>query len=380
MTSSIATPLVNTTTPKRRVLLMQTQAENAGAQETSRLLGAGLSARGYEVFNLFFFRKSDSFDEPPNSFYCSLRRPETPLALLRMLWALGGHLRKVNPDAVLTFQHFGNVIGGAVTRLVSRAPVIANQVSSAMSMSWPVRAADIVMGSLGFFKFITLNSQHMQREYTRYPASYRSRMKHVPHGFEDKSLDLPKRIARQRFKLPLDPALLGCAARLHPHKRLDAAIHLLAGEPSWHLALAGQGADEARLRLLADELKVADRLHFIGEISPQQMASFLACLDVFVFPSQAETFGLAAVEAASAGVPLVVNDLAVLREVLSVEGKPAAVFVDAADGAKLASAVSRILADPALRNELRQNAKGLRSRYSVEMMVEEYAQILDRAI
>jgi glycosyltransferase involved in cell wall biosynthesis len=380
MTSSIATPLVNTTTPKRRVLLVQTQAENAGAQEISRLLGAGLSARGYEVFNLFFFRKSDSFDAPPNSFYCSLRRPETPLALLRMLWALGGHLRKVNPDAVLTFQHFGNVIGGAVTRLVSRAPVIANQVSSAMSMSWPVRAADIVMGSLGFFKFITLNSQHMQREYTRYPASYRSRMKHVPHGFEDKSLDLPKRIARQRFKLPLDPALLGCAARLHPHKRLDAAIHLLAGEPSWHLALAGQGADEARLRLLADELKVADRLHFIGEISPQQMASFLACLDVFVFPSQAETFGLAAVEAASAGVPLVVNDLAVLREVLSVEGKPAAVFVDAADGAKLASAVSRILADPALRNELRQNAKGLRSRYSVEMMVEEYAQILDRAI
>ena len=380
MTSSIATPLVNTTTPRRRVLLVQTQAENAGAQEISRLLGAGLSARGYEVFNLFFFRKSDSFDEPPNSFYCSVRRPETPLALLRMLWALGGHLRKVKPDAVLTFQHFGNVIGGAVTRLVSRAPVIANQVSSAMSMSWPVRAADIVMGSLGFFKFITLNSQHMQREYTRYPASYRSRMKLVPHGFEDKSLDLPKRIARQRFKLPLDPALLGCAARLHPHKRLDAAIHLLAGEPSWHLALAGQGADEARLRLLADELKVADRLHFIGEISPQQMASFLACLDVFVFPSQAETFGLAAVEAASAGVPLVVNDLAVLREVLSVEGKPAAVFVDAADGAKLASAVSRILADPALRNELRQNAKGLRSRYSVEMMVEEYAQILDRAI
>jgi glycosyltransferase involved in cell wall biosynthesis len=110
------------------------------------------------------------------------------------------------------------------------------------------------------------------------------------------------------------------------------------------------------------------------------MASFLACLDVFVFPSQAETFGLAAVEAASAGVPLVVNDLAVLREVLSVEGKPAALFVDAADHDQLFSAVSRILGDEALRNELRQNAKGLRSRYSVETMVEEYVQILDQVI
>jgi len=74
-----------------------------------------------------------------------------------MVWTLGRHLRHVKPDAVLTFQHFGNVIGGAVARLVGRSPVIANQVSSAMSMSWPVRAADIIMGSLGFFKFITLN-------------------------------------------------------------------------------------------------------------------------------------------------------------------------------------------------------------------------------
>ncbi|MBK3659709.1 glycosyltransferase family 4 protein [Bradyrhizobium diazoefficiens] len=380
MRSSTATHITSTSTPKRRVLLLQTQAENAGAQEITRLLGKGLGARGYEIFNVFFFRKSESFDEPPSTFYCASSRPGTPIALLRMLWALGSHIRSVKPDAVLTFQHFGNVIGGGVSRLVCRAPVIANQVSSAMSMSWPVRAADIVMGSLGFFDCITLNSRHMQREYTRYPSPYRARMKYVPHGFEDKSLDVPKRIARQRFKLPLDPALLGCAARLHPHKRLDAAIRLLAHQPSWHLALAGQGADEERLRLLADELNVVDRLHFIGEISPEKMASFLACLDVFVFPSQAETFGLAAVEAASAGLPLVVNDLEVLREVLSVEGRPAALFVDSSDGAKLFEAVSRVLTDQSLSSELRQNAKGLRSRYSVETMIEEYVQILNQAI
>src|SRR5436305_7964012 len=47
----------------RRVMLVQTQAENAGAQEISRLLGAALSARGYEVHHIFFFRKSETFDE-----------------------------------------------------------------------------------------------------------------------------------------------------------------------------------------------------------------------------------------------------------------------------------------------------------------------------
>ena len=365
---------------KRRVILVQTQAENAGAQEISRLLGAALAVRGYEVFHIFFFRKSNSFNAPPNTLYCAPRRPGNPVALLRMLWRLARQIRQIEPDAVLTFQHYGNLFGGAVSRLVSSAPVIANQVSSAMSMSWPVRFADTAMGSLGLFECITLNSQHMQREYAKYPGPYRARIRHVAHGFDDKSLDLPKEIARQRLELPPGCVLLGCAARLHPHKQLDAAIRLLAGQSSWHLALAGQGADETRLRGLAADLGVSDRLHLIGEIPPQRMAELLACLDVFVFPSRAETFGLAAVEAASAGVPCVVNDLPVLREVLCCDGKPAALFVDASDQVKLSAAVSAVLTNDDLREELRQNARGLKSRYSLTTMVEEYMQILDQTI
>ena len=76
----------------------------------------------------------------------------------------------------------------------------------------------------------------------------------------------------------------------------------------------------------------------------------------------------------------VVTDLAVLREVLSFDGKPAALFVDASDTTQLADAVSRILADQALSSELRRNARGLKARYSVGTMVNEYVAILDHAI
>jgi glycosyltransferase involved in cell wall biosynthesis len=179
--------------------------------------------------------------------------------------------------------------------------------------------------------------------------------------------------------LPDNGILLGCTARLHPNKRLDAAIRLLAGEPSWHLALAGQGQDEARLRLLAAELNVSERVHFVGELSPQRVGQFLACLDVFVFPSEAETFGLAAVEAASAGIPCVVTDLAVLREVLSPDGRPAALFVDASDTAILSAAVSRVLDDRRLRQELRTNASVLKQHYSLKAMVDAYVELVEAA-
>jgi glycosyltransferase involved in cell wall biosynthesis len=363
----------------RQILLIQTQAENAGAQEISRLIGAGLSARGFEINNLFFFRKSETFDEPPNTRYCASSRPGRPFAFLKFLWTLARHIRETRPDAVLTFQHFGNVIGGGVSRLVSSAPIIANQVSSRLSMNWLVRTADIVMGSIGIFKVITVNSRDMEREYSRYPAGYRSRMVYVAHGFDDKSLDISQDAARQLFNLPVGSVLLGSVGRLHPNKCLDAAIRLLAGEHQWHLALAGQGPDEGRLRLLADELQVSDRVHFIGEISHQRVGEFLAGLDVFVFPSRAETFGLAAVEAASSGIPTVVRDMPVLREVLSYEGKPAALFVDASDNEKLSATVSRILTDKDLRDELRRTGKGLTSRYSVDAMIGEYVRVLDDA-
>jgi glycosyltransferase involved in cell wall biosynthesis len=363
----------------RRILLIQTQAENAGAQEISRLVGAGLTARGYDVHSLFFFRKTRSFDEPPNTVYGAPARPGNPLAFLRFLWTLGRHIRQIRPDAVLTFQHYGNAIGGVVSRLVSPAPVIANQVTARWTMPRWLRMVDVAMGCLGFFKCITVNSLDMMREYSRYPAPYRARIRHIPHGFDQKSTVLTKVAARQALGLPPDGILLGSVARLHPIKRVDAAIRLLADQPHWHLALAGQGPEEAQLRALAQQLEVSPRVHFIGEIAPERIGAFLACLDVFVFPTQAETFGLAAVEAANAGIVSVVNDLTVLREVLSFQGRPAALFVDASDHAKLSAAVRRALEDEMLRETLRQNARGLRTRYSVDTMVEEYIAILDDA-
>jgi glycosyltransferase involved in cell wall biosynthesis len=362
-----------------RILMVQTQAENAGAQEISRLVGAGLTARGFDVHNLFFFLQSSSFEAPPNTIYCAPSRPGTPLAFLRFLWKLARTIRAMRPDAILTFQHYGNSIGGAVARLVSPAPVIANQVSARLTMNGLVRAVDLAMGSLGLFNCVTVNSLEMFREYSRYPEGYRKRLRHVAHGFDQKSTEINRVAARQLFDLPRDGIMLGSVARLHPLKQLDMAIRILAERPCWSLALAGQGADEARLRQLATELGVSDRVHFVGEIAPERVGPFLAALDLFVFPSRAETFGLAAVEAAHAGIPVVANDLPVLREVLSYQGEPAAVFVDASNTALLAAAVAGVLEDSALGERLRRNAKGLRQRYSVEAMVDDYVRILQDA-
>jgi glycosyltransferase involved in cell wall biosynthesis len=122
---------------------------------------------------------------------------------------------------------------------------------------------------------------------------------------------------------------------------------------------------------------VAQRVHFAGELGPEQVTWFLKSLDVFVFPTLAETFGLAVVEAAQAGVPVVANDLEVLREVLRTGEGPCALFVDANQADSFAGAVDRLLHDAELRATLISRAGGLAARYSVETMTDRYAALID---
>jgi glycosyltransferase involved in cell wall biosynthesis len=372
-------PRAASTTRRPRIVLVQTQAEGAGAQEITRILGLELAARGFEVHHLFFFRRTSAFDGQPNTHFCALERPSNVRSLLGMLGDLVKTMRSLAPDVVLTFQHYGNLLGAVAGRLAG-ATVIANRVSArALEPRW-TRAADFLFGFSGVFDRLVVNSKSVGDEYTSYPRRYRKRIVRIDHGFQPKRSDASGDQARRSLGLPADAPLLGSVARLHPEKNLTAAIRLLVVRPDWHLALAGQGEDRERLEALAHKLKVSARVHFTGELSPDGVALFLKALDVFVFPTRMETFGLAAVEAAQAGVPVAANDIAVLREVLRVNEEPCALFVNADNTEAFALAVDRLLDDPDLRSTLIASSRGLERRYALKTMTDRYNDLLARAM
>jgi glycosyltransferase involved in cell wall biosynthesis len=297
-----------------------------------------------------------------------------------MLRNLMGHLRALQPDAVLTFQHYGNLLGTVAARLAGAGAVVANRVSArAVEPVW-TRAADFVFGVTGLFDRVVVNSKTVADEYNAHPRRYRDRLMRIDHGFEPKRSDISTSEARRVLQLPADLPLIGCVARLHDQKNLTAAIRVLSLQPDWHLALAGQGPERQYLEKFARSLNVAHRVHFTGELDPDRVACFLKALDVFVFPTLTETFGLAVVEAAQAGVPVVANDIDVMREVLQVAEGPCALFVNANDTQSFAAAVERLLGDAALRATLASRASGLTTRYSLETMNDRYADLIHTLI
>lgn len=99
--------------------------------------------------------------------------------------------------------------------------------------------------------------------------------------------------------------------RFHPLK----GVHLLleafvrAAIPGARLTLVGSGAQEPRLRRLADRLGVADRLTWTGKLPRAELAARYREHDVLVAPSLYESGGLVALEAMAQGLPAVVLDV-----------------------------------------------------------------------
>lgn len=91
----------------------------------------------------------------------------------------------------------------------------------------------------------------------------------------------------------------------------------------------------------------------IGRIEHQQLTDALKSYDAFVFPSMAETFGFPMVEAMRAGIPLIVSDIPVHREICG----DAALYFELSNPRDLAARIKELDADPSLRRTLIDRAK-----------------------
>ena len=93
--------------------------------------------------------------------------------------------------------------------------------------------------------------------------------------------------------------------RLVPGKALDYLIEALALEPRLpRLELIGSGPEEARLRKLARQRHVEDRVLFHGSLTRRELAAELAKGGIFAFPSRREGWPNAVLEALACGLPV----------------------------------------------------------------------------
>ncbi|WLS11543.1 glycosyltransferase family 4 protein (plasmid) [Shinella sumterensis] len=357
-----------------KILQVQTQAEAAGAQRISDMVGEGLRARGHDVRTVFLYRKTAVYDRDPHADFILMHPPRGVLEQVLAVLGLIDHVRKIRPDAVVSFQHYGNIAGTLAARLCGVGAIVANQSGApqARGLRGLLTQVDKLMGMAGMYHVNIVNSAWTEAQFAAFPAAYRKRLKRIDHGVPAPARLPARKRARAAFGLPIGVPLAISTGRLAPSKNHTALVGALAMLPDVHLAIAGTGPEKEMLLALAARLNVQSRLHLVGELSPDGIHEFLAAGDVYAFSSTTETFGLAVVEAAIAGLPIVSSDLDVLREVLTTaDGRPAALFVPPdADG--IAAGLAQVFANPALAATLARAGRQLREQYSPAAMCAAY--------
>jgi glycosyltransferase involved in cell wall biosynthesis len=168
--------------------------------------------------------------------------------------------------------------------------------------------------------------------------------------------------------------------RLGPAKGIGElldAFEIIRHRNDWQATLAGDGA-VAETRALVERLGLAERVKVPGWLDDDCVTTELQASDILVLPSWIENLPMCVVEAFAHGLAVVCTPVGALPEI--VEHERTGLMVPAKNAPALASALERLLADPALRIRLGAQARAEHAlRFEIGAYVDKLVGVWSRA-
>lgn len=298
-----------------------------------------------------------------------LTRDVSPFDDVRAFFALTGLLRVEKPDVVHLNSSKAAGLGALAARLAGVKRIVFTVHGLPADEERPRWQQALIalltwLTAMLSHRTITLSEDAFERV-RRLPFLFKKTAL-IYSGIEAPEFLLPRE-ARDELRA-IDPAipdgfLVGSIGELHTNKGFDVAIEAIA-KGGTHLVLIGDGEDREALEAHAEQLGVADRIHFLGFVP--DAAKYVRAFDAFLLPSRKEGLPYALLEAGTGHVPVIASDIPGVRDVVLPDFTGILVERDAA---QVAAAIER-LKDPALVRSLTEAmAARIRTVFSMQQML-----------
>ncbi|MCG2809755.1 MAG: glycosyltransferase family 4 protein [Candidatus Portnoybacteria bacterium] len=147
----------------------------------------------------------------------------------------------------------------------------------------------------------------------------------------------------------------------------------------FRILIAGEGPDEKKLKNLAEELNLQDKVLFLGHISHSDLPKYYSMVDVFVRPSLSEGLGNVFLEAMASGLPVIGTPVGGIPDFL--EDGETGLFCEVQDPQSIAEKIKKILEDVELRKTLIENGLNLvREKYDWDKIALEMKRIFQNLL
>ena len=361
-----------------------------GSGAVATELGLALAERGHEVhfvsydqpFRLGSFRERVFFHEVEMVDYPLFEHPPYALAL-----AVSLHDTALKHDLDLVHMHYA--IPHAVSAYLARQMLGRER---RLRIVTTLHGTDITLVGLhpsfhAITRFsilesdgLTAVSSYLKDETVRDFTVPAERIEVIPN-FIDTELWRPDREPCHRGKLaPGGEKIVMHISNFRSVKRVEDVVAAFAGiqeRVPARLVMVGDGPDRPRARQRAEELGVMDKVLFLGK--HQSVDELLSCADLFLLPSENESFGLAALEAMACGAPVIATRAGGLPEVVEegVTGR----LLEVGDVVGMAAAGTELLMDDALHTRLSEAGRSAaEKRYSAQAVVPRYEAYYERVL
>jgi glycosyltransferase involved in cell wall biosynthesis len=307
--------------------------------------------------------------------------PASVQSHIQVLKHLRQIIRKDPPDAIL-IHTFGvhHLVAAAAGRLAGVR----------VSAAWPgnpppgdmasrLRWSIVVLASRILRCPIAACSEWVRRDLQGLWSSLPAGSNTIPYGIDIETIATAA--ADSRKETENRGPVIGMTARLDTikdHATLLRAFAIVQKEqPAAELWIIGDGTLRHTLEALADELKIAHAVRFLG--NRKDVPELLGKFDLYAFSTtRDEGFGIALIEAMAAGVPIVASDVPACNEVLA--GGESGVLVPPADPASMARELLRLLRSDDERQAFATRAMArVRHQYSIQICASRWEkQLFDR--
>ena len=349
-----------------------------------RVQAEGLSARGHEISMIVLDRDSDSKlfginRTLENGLHCTRISVPAPMHRLFGFYMpkvlskiVRTEIQKIKPE--LVHAHAARPAGGVAQYALTNLdiPYVLTEHSGPLkAFWWTAHGKRQIARSYEKSKRLFAVSKCLKNEMLQQFGNSAATTKVLYNGI---NTDL----FSYKGKPPYEGKFLFIGG-LEPKKGLDILLTAFARLPSefkWSLTVVGQGHLLGRLRQIASNLKISDRICWVGSVEHEHMAKIYSEHDFTVVPSIHETFSLVCAEALACGRPVIAARCGGPEEVIP---KGGGILVPVGDVAALASALLDALSGE-IDFDAQKNIDYVVNTFSLDRLIDELENVYTNLI
>jgi N-acetyl-alpha-D-glucosaminyl L-malate synthase BshA len=201
----------------------------------------------------------------------------------------------------------------------------------------------------------------------------------IPNFIDTKKLDNSFSDCERDLIACVDEKIITHISNIRKVKRVDDVIEIfdrIQQKMPAKLVIVGDGPEKKSLEILCKDKGITEKVLFVG--NSHEVDKILCFSDLFILPSEHESFGLVALEAMACGVPVISSNAGGLPEV-NIQGE-SGFLSDVGNVDEMSENAIKILQDPEMLLKFKKKAKLISKKFETKAIVPMYEEIYKNAL